>query len=164
MAKSKPSTMLKLLKTLIGVSVIVAASIGATLLYYDKTGLGLASAETPADAPAERKAVPLPAPIFIPLDPFTVTVRGESSQRILYVAITLRTADDASRRMIVEFMPEVRDRALRKLAEQQPDRVQTPEGRQALVASLSRTLQDPYLPHSKGPDITSVLFTAFVVQ
>jgi flagellar FliL protein len=32
------------------------------------------------------------------------------------------------------------------------------------VRSLSESLQQPYLPHNKGPDITSVLFTAFVVQ
>ncbi|SHI19046.1 flagellar basal body-associated FliL family protein [Pollutimonas bauzanensis] len=166
MAKSEPNKILKAIKTLFLVALIIAASVGATFLYYQQTGFGLANAEIPEEAiPAARKAaVQLPAPIFTPLEPFTVTVRNEQTQRILYVAITLRMTDEASRRMVTEYMPEVRDRVLRKLAEQQPDRVQTPEGRQALVQSLSASLQEPYLPHNKGPDITSVLFTAFVVQ
>ena len=133
------------------------------MFYYEKFGFGVANAESPESTPA-AKAVPLPAPIFTPLEPFTVTLRNEHSQRILYVAITLRMTDETSRRLINEYMPEVRDRVLRKLAEQHPDVVQTPEGRQALVQSLTATLQQPYLPHNKGPDITSVLFTAFVVQ
>lgn len=150
-------------KILLAIVLIAAASIGATMFYYEKVGFEQANAETPQAQPV-AKATPLPAPIFSPLEPFTVTIRNEQSQRILYVAITLRLTDEASRRLINEYMPEVRDRALRKLAEQTPDVVQTPEGRRALVQSLTASLQQPYLPHNKGPDITSVLFTAFVVQ
>ncbi len=154
-----------MLKLLIAIVIVAAASIGATMFYYEKTGFGLANAEGPAAAPlAPVKALPLPAPIFTPLEPFTVTLRSEHSNRILYVAVTLRLTDETSRRLVNEFMPEVRDRVLRKLSEQQPDIVQTPEGRKALVQSLHAALQEPYLPHNKGPDITSVLFTAFVVQ
>ena len=162
-AKPKSGRTSRMFKILFVIVAIAAASIGATMFYYEKTGLGLANAEGP-EAPPAAKALPLPSPIFTPLEPFTVTLRSEHTQRILYVAITLRMTDETSRRLVNEFMPEVRDRVLRKLAEQQPDVVQTPEGRQALVQSLSVALQEPYLPHNKGPDITSVLFTAFVVQ
>lgn len=165
MAKSEPSKIFKMIKTMFAVVVIIAASIGGTLVYYQKTGFGHANAELPgARPPVAEKATPMPVPIFTPLEPFTVTVRNEQSQRILYVAITLRMADESSRRIVTEYMPEVRDRVLRKLSEQRPDHVQTPEGRQALVQILTRSLQEPYMPHNKGPDITSVLFTAFVVQ
>lgn len=163
MAKSKSGKTSKMLKILLAIAVVAAASIGATMFYYEKSGLGLANAESPQAEPV-AKAAPLPAPIFTPLEPFTVTIRNEQSQRILYVAITLRLTDESSRRLVTEYMPEVRDRVLRKLAEQTPDMVQTPEGRRALVQGLTTSLQQPYLPHNKGPDITSVLFTAFVVQ
>jgi flagellar FliL protein len=159
-AKQKSGTFAKVFKTLFAIALIVGASIGATLLYYQQTDFGLANAEMSDDA----KPVALPAPIFTPLEPFTVTVRNSQSHRILYVGITLRLADDASRAMVIEYMPEVRDRVLKRLSEQQPDIVQTPEGRQALVQSLTQDLQTAYLPHNKGPDITSVLFTAFVIQ
>lgn len=160
LGKQKSGNFGKVLKTLFAVALIVGASIGATLLYYQQTDLGLANAESPG----EPKRVALPAPIFTPLEPFTVTVRNSQSHRILYVGITLRLADETSRALIIEYMPEVRDRVLKRLSEQQPDIVQTPEGRQALVLALTQDLQTAYLPHSKGPDITSVLFTAFVIQ
>lgn len=161
MAKLESSKLFRTLKTMILVAVIVAASIGGTLLYYQKSGAANADS---AENPPEVKKAKLPDPIFSALEPFTVTLRNDESQRILYVGITLRMTDEASRHMVTEYMPEVRDRVLKKLSEQQPDRVQTPEGRQALVKSLTSSLQEPYLPHNKGPDITSVLFTAFVVQ
>lgn len=164
MAKSEPSKIFKMIKTMLAVIIIVAASIGGTLWYYAKSGFGQANAEAPESAAVDTKAAPLAMPIFTPLEPFTVTLRNEQSHRILYVAVTLRMADENSRRIIIEYMPEVRDRALRKLAEQRPDHVQTPEGREALVQAIRDTLQEPYLPQDKGPTITSVLFTAFVVQ
>src|SRR5690606_27455505 len=107
---------------------------------------------------------PLAKPIFTPLEPFTVTLRTEHGTRILYMAITLRMADETSRRLIVEFMPEVRDRILRKLAEQNAEQIQTPEGRARLVSLLSSELEQPYHPEPQGPRLTSVLFTAFVIQ
>lgn len=159
MAKNEPSAIAKLVKSMLAIILIVVASVGATLFLYDKIGNGSASAEATPDKPA-----PLPTPIFTPLEPFTVTLRGDSSSRILYVAVTLRVADEDSRRMIVNYMPEVRDRILSKLAEQKPDYVQTAEGRAALVLALTKDLEAPYLPQPRGPLINGVLFTAFVIQ
>jgi flagellar FliL protein len=114
--------------------------------------------------PAEAPPVALPNPIFTPLEPFTVTLRNEQTSRILYVAITLRVTDELSRRQLNQYMPEVRDRTLRLLAEQKADHVQTPQGRSELVNGLLAALKAPYAPHPTGPAIENVLFTAFVVQ
>src|SRR3546814_764573 len=124
MAKNEPSAIAKLVKSMLAIILIVVASVGATLFLYDKISSNPTSVEASPDKP-----VPLPTPIFSPLEPFTVTLRGETSSRILYVAITLRVADEESRRMIMNYMPEVRDRILSRLAEQKPDYVQTVEGR-----------------------------------
>jgi len=152
----------KLLLWLLLIVLVIGASVAATYFFFQKTGLpiGNSQAETTASAPP----VPLPSPIFAPLDPFTVTLRDERSTRILYIAITLRLVDEASRNMIHEYMPEVRDRVLRLLSVQNPAYVQTPEGRKKLVAELTQLLQQPYLPQPRGPEISAVLFTAFVVQ
>lgn len=163
MANNKSGGVFKTIKTLFVVALIVAASVGATLFYSDKTSLASATA-TMTSAPAEVAPMSLPTPIFTPLEPFTVTLRNEQTSRILYVAITLRVADELSRRQINQYMPEVRDRALRMLAEQKPDHVQTPQGRAELVNGLMTTLRSPYAPQPTGPAIESVLFTAFVVQ
>ncbi|NGR07389.1 flagellar protein FliL [bacterium SGD-2] len=156
----------KLLLWLILLASVVAVSIAGTFYIMQKMGLqlGPAFAESSEPAPIERRQAELPAPIFAPLEPFTVTLRDERTTRILYVAITLRLVDESSRNMITEYMPEVRDRVLRLLAVQNPTYVQTPEGRERLVQDLTQLLQRPYLPQPRGPEISAVLFTAFVVQ
>ena len=159
MAKNQPSRIVKAVISVLAIIFIVAASVGATLFYTSNTDLIAGLVEKP-----EPKAEPLAKPIFTPLEPFTVTLRTDQGTRILYMAITLRLADETSRRQIVEFMPEVRDRILRKLAEQSADRIQTPEGRATLANHLSTELEQPYHPEPHGPRLTSVLFTAFVIQ
>ncbi|NYT80996.1 flagellar basal body-associated FliL family protein [Alcaligenaceae bacterium] len=164
MAKKEPSKFAKFLKSVLATVLIVVASVGATLFYYERYGGGIGGLGSLAAAPVEPPPAPLPAPIFTPLEPFTVTLRTETSSRILYVAVTLRVADEESRKVITSYMPEVRDRILRRLSEQRADYVQTPEGRSALVAALTKDVEAPYTPNPRGPVVTGVLFTAFVIQ
>lgn len=162
MAQTNSGKFAKVLKSMLAIAVIVAASVGATLFYSSSAGQ-LASLLEPS-AVAEVKPIELPKPIFTPLEPFTVTLRTDRGTRILYVAITLRLDNEMSRRLVVEFMPEVRDRILRILSEQDADQIQTPEGRARLVALLDEAVEKPYQPQPAGPGIDSVLFTAFVIQ
>jgi flagellar FliL protein len=163
MAKTQSSKVAKFFKLSIAALVIIGASVAATLFYYlPQTGLGQANAQE--NTIASGKPAVVAAPLYFPLEPFTVTLRGERSSRILYVAITLRVGDDFTRKILHEYTPEVRDRILQKLSEQDPDVIQTPEGRAALVETLTRTISAPYSPQPHGPSISSVLFTAFVVQ
>jgi flagellar FliL protein len=163
MAKNKSGGTFKFIKNVLAVALIVAASVGATLFYYAKTNTATANTAM-SGQPAEAPPVALPNPIFTPLEPFTVTLRNEQTSRILYVAITLRVTDELSRRQLNQYMPEVRDRTLRLLAEQKADHVQTPQGRSELVNGLLAALKAPYAPQPTGPAIENVLFTAFVVQ
>lgn len=160
----------KLLLGLLLVILVIGASVGATYFFLQKTGmLGNAMADgsiEPYQYQAQYQAPPvaLPAPIFSALEPFTVTLRDDRTTRILYLAVTLRLVDENSRNMVTEYMPEVRDRVLRLLSLQNPTYIQTPEGRERLVQDLTELLQRPYLPQPRGPEISAVLFTAFVVQ
>lgn len=176
MARKAPTKLSRLIKTGLLVLFIVAASVGATLYYswqQDSPPAWLQWTEkgNPAAA-AESEAEPTPPPpitintkpIFAPLDPFTVTLNENGRSRILYVGITLRVQDDGSRAMLIEYMPMVRDRVLKILAEQQPTRIQTPEGREVLVQQLMSSLKAPYEPNPAAPRIHDVLFTAFVIQ
>ncbi len=149
-----------MIKTIAGIVLIAVASIGATAVYFLRVGVPEVNAQTTLPA----KPVVLPGPIFVPLEPFTVTLRDNNNSRILYVAITLRVADEASRKLLAVYMPEVRNRVLLELSTQSPTAVQTPEGRTELTKSLAKVLEAPYLPQPDGPRISNVLFTAFVVQ
>ena len=162
-SSSGPGRFGKLLLGLLLIILVVGASVAATFFFFQKSGMTLGPAQAEMAA-LDRPAAPLPAPIFAPLEPFTVTLRDERTTRILYVAVTLRLVDDISRNTINEYMPEVRDRVLRLLSVQNPNYIQTPEGRERLVHDLTQLLQQPYLPQPRGPEISAVLFTAFVVQ
>ena len=169
MAKSNSLSFSKVLKSMLFVLLIVAASIGATLYYTTQTEVAQQLSQHTNNVPAEpyvavANHTPSPSPIFVPLSPFTVTLHNERTSRILHIAITLRVADEASRQTLEDYMPEVRDRVLNRLSEQHPVQVQTTEGRTKLANDLSTALQIPYLPQFKGPSIQNVLFTAFVVQ
>lgn len=173
MARKAPTKLARLMKTGLLVLFIIAASVGATLFYswqqssppawlaWTEKGQSVQAAPAPHQPPVAQVSA---KPIFAPLDPFTVTLNENSRSRILYVGITLRVQDDGSRAMLMEYMPMVRDRVLKILAEQHPTYIQTSEGRQALVTQLSTSLKEPYAPNTAVPNINDVLFTAFVIQ
>lgn len=148
--------------------VLVVGSIFGTLFLANKfdIDLGLSALAPSASAQAEspKEEAPSPSPIFVPLEPFTVTLKTETRNRILYTGITVRVQNESSRTILLDYMPEVRDRILRLLATQNSDYIQTPDGRAALVAALSAELQKPFTPMPRGPQISDVLFTAFVIQ
>jgi len=153
------------IKNLLLVLLIVVVSIGGTLLYSAKADLFGIGVGANADGKPKTQAAPvIPGPIYVALDPFTVTLPGNYDRRILYTSITLRVADKDSSKLLENYMPEVRNRVLLTLSEQNPQTVQTPQGRTALAKALTTALEAPYTPHPKGPKISNVLFTAFVVQ
>lgn len=172
----KPSKMKRLIRTILLVLIVIIASVGSTLYYtwpagsslFDFMPSALTSAQADPNAPEPEKiAAPAPTskPIFSALEPFTVTLYdGSSRSRVLHVAITLQVADEKSSVMVHEYMPIVRDRILKTLAEQHPIQVQSPEGREQLVDALSHTLLTPYDGSTTVPRLVNVLFTAFVVQ
>jgi flagellar protein FliL len=113
----------------------------------------------PPTAPAA-----VPAPIFIPIEPFTVSVQSANTERMLHVALTLRVSDEQTRQRIEKYMPEVRSRILLLASSQTPESVQTPQGKVDLAAAIVKAVNKPFAPIPDGQYVTDVLFTAFVVQ
>ncbi len=153
---------MKLLKLALLVIAIMAVTLGSTFYFLKSSGM-LAGAQSADSSPVVETAPP-PKPIFLPLDPFTVTLRDNNTTRILYVEITLRVENDASREQLVEYMPEVRNRVISELTKKTPIYLQANEGRNELAASLIKSLSEPYFPNPNRPTIAAVLFTAFVIQ
>lgn len=155
----------RLLKFIILLIVVIGAAIGGTIFVMNRNHAANTPVSPLAQAAQMSAAAPIvPAPIFAELDPFTVTLYGETRNRILYTAITLRMGDEPSRKQIQDYMPEVRDRILKVLSTQQPTSVQAVEGRQTLSDNLKASLARPFAVQLPGPHVADVLFTAFVVQ
>src|SRR3546814_15134425 len=72
----QPHPLAAALKNLLLVVLIIAASIGGTLLYSSRSALSTAK----ADEPPKHAAPAMPSPIYVALDPFTVTLRDNRSE------------------------------------------------------------------------------------
>ncbi len=108
--------------------------------------------------------VAVPAPIFVPIEPFTVTLQSPDTERIMHVGLTLRVSDEQTRTRLEKYMPEVRSRILMVLSSQSPTGVQTQQGKTDMAAAVKQAVNRPFSPLPDGQYVTDVLFTAFVVQ
>ncbi|ANI82446.1 MULTISPECIES: flagellar basal body-associated protein FliL [Kosakonia] len=113
-------------------------------------------------ANAKAEAPPPPAPVFFALDTFTVNL-GDAD-RVLYVGITLRLRDDATRARLSEYLPEVRSRLLLLFSRQSAQQLATDEGKQALATAIKETLATPLVPGQPKQEVTDVLYTAFILR
>lgn len=119
----------------------------------------------PAGAAATAAAAeptPPPAPVFFALDTFTVNL-GDAD-RVLYIGITLRLKDDATRMRISEYLPEVRSRLLLLFSRQDASALATDEGKQKLVDAIKSTLEAPLVSGQPKQVVTDVLYTAFILR
>ena len=112
---------------------------------------------------AQAAPAPAPAPIFVNVDPFTVSLAGRDFERVLHVALTLKVADEQTRERIVQYQPVARSRLLMLLSEQNPETVQTTEGKRQLANDIRHTINQPFVG-DVPQQVIDVLFTAFVVQ
>ncbi|KGD92943.1 flagellar basal body protein FliL [Achromobacter sp. RTa] len=108
--------------------------------------------------------IAVPSPIFVPLEPFTVTLQNPDTERIMHVGLTLRVNDEQTRTRLEKYMPEVRSRILMVLSSQSPIGVQTQQGKTDMVNAIKQAVNRPFSPLPDGQYVTDVLFTAFVVQ
>ncbi|GGD34257.1 MULTISPECIES: flagellar basal body-associated protein FliL [Franconibacter] len=117
--------------------------------------------QQPASA-AKAEPEPPPAPVFFALDTFTVNL-GDAD-RVLYIGVTLRLQDEATRQRINDYLPEVRSRLLLLFSRQDANVLATDEGKQKLVAAIKETLSPPLVTGQPKQVVTDVLYTAFILR
>jgi len=140
--------------------VLVAAGGSAAGVYF-LMGKGAHAAADRAEAAAE----PMPAPIFVPITPFTVNLRSaEREERLLYVGLSLQVTDKASEEFLKQYMPQLRSRLLKLFAAQTATELMTPGGKDQLSAKILEMLQQPMATPQPTLRVTDVLYTDFIVQ
>ena len=111
---------------------------------------------------AKKELPPPPAPVFWALDTFTVNL-GDAD-RVLYIGITLRLKDEATRTRLNDYLPEVRSRLLLLFSRQDANKLATDAGKQDLVNAIKQTLSPPLVAGQPKQEVTDVLYTAFILR
>lgn len=116
--------------------------------------------------PVSAKVNPPAAPVFMPLDTFTVTLvtPDNNPDRVLYIGLTLRLPDENTRRQLNNFLPEVRSRLLMLLSRQEASQLASEHGKQQLVAQIKDVLSPALIKGQPKQVISDVLFTAFILR
>lgn len=155
-AVPKKRTFLVILLVMITLGACAAAGYGWWLTQQPKDGKSAAAA----------KKQPPPTPVFMPLDTFTVNLvtSDNNPDRVLYIGLTLRLPDEATRSQLNNFLPEVRSRLLMLLSQQQASQLASEQGKHQLVAQIKEALGAPLVNGQPKPVISDVLFTAFILR
>lgn len=115
-------------------------------------------------------------PVFITLEPFTVNLASEGSDRYLQVGIDLKVAAPEVADKIKLHLPEVRNGILLILTAKRVDELGTLEGKNKLRSEIRDAVNRPigmYKPAPEGADpskwkpkkgVQDVLLTSFVIQ
>lgn len=115
--------------------------------------------------PDPQEARPLQdKPIFVTLEPLTVNMQTEGRSRFLHVGMSLKVRDERAKAQVVEFMPELRSRALLLLSNRQPDSLVTTDDKSRLADEVLAELNRPLGAALPPQGITGVSFNTFVVQ
>ncbi|WP_445497883.1 flagellar basal body-associated protein FliL [Photorhabdus sp. SF281] len=116
-----------------------------------------------SDSAASR---PIAVPVFMALEPFTVNLidNEDHFDRVLYIGVTLRLANEKTRQRFHMYLPEVRSRMLLLLSRQKSADLAHDSGKQRLMTDIKQTLHPTLVPGEPDQVITDVLFTTFILR
>lgn len=103
-------------------------------------------------------------PVFLPLAPFTVNLESPRGNRLLYIGVTFKLADEDASRLVQSRLPELKSRMLLLLSGQNPQELTSQSGKLALQTTLRDELSRPYSEGGQPLAITGVLYNDFIVQ
>lgn len=114
--------------------------------------------------PKEKEVVVETAPVFVPLESFTINLQPYPDEKYLQVSITLQVKDKKDEEDLKSHMPEVRNRIIMLLSNKQPGEITSIEGKNLLTSEIITTLKTPFTNSQNPQNISSVFFTSFIIQ
>lgn len=144
----------KKLFIILGAVVVLLAGGGAGAWFFTQN--------SHSDGEHEAKVEPPKAPVYLPLDTFTVNLQG--GDQYLQTDITLQVADEAQIESIKLHMPRVRSRLLTLLSSKNAENLATAEDKKKLAQEIIAQVKQPFDPKGKPQQVVDVLFTTFVIQ
>ena len=115
----------------------------------------------------KQDEITIVSPVFLTLKPFTVSLPASEDNgdinKILYVGMVLRVADEDQKTALLEYLPEVRSDILFLLSKQYVSKLKQETGKFELQEQIKNTLSRQYdIKHSVKID--EVLFTDFIIR
>ena len=122
---------------------VVLGGGGAALMMMKSKASAEAEAEESADeaAPAKKAAAkrePKAAPVFVPLDPFTVNLADRNADRYAQIAVTLELNDPTLELQIKTYMPAIRNNVLLAMADRTAEELLARDGKEQLARRIMR--------------------------
>jgi flagellar protein FliL len=142
----------KKLFVILGALVVLLGGGGAAAWFLTQGG----------DAPKEAKAAPVKAPVFLPLETFTVNL--QDGEQYLQTDITLQLAEPAQVDAIKLHMPRVRSRLLTLLSSKHAEDLTTAADKEKLAQEIRAQINQPFYDKGTPQQVVDVLFTSFVIQ
>lgn len=137
----------KKLIIIIAAAVLLLAVAGGGALFYMKKKAAAAAAaaeaeggdtteETHAEAKAEHGKGDHKAPVFVPLDPFTVNLADKDQDKYLQVGLTFEVADAHVGEEIKNYMPAIRNAVLLILSHKSSEELLEVEGKEKMAEEI----------------------------
>ena len=117
-----------------------------------------------ADEEHSEKDAPSKVPVFVVIEPFVVNLQQENGDQFLQVALTLQVPNTETAETLKLFMPQVRSRLLMVLSSKKASDLLTSDGKHNLTDEIIDQLGEPFTGGTKGPTISDVFYTSFVIQ
>ncbi len=127
---------------------VLALAGGGAAFYVMKKNAAAAAAAAAGDGEAEANGHPAPkaeakheskgAPIFVPLDPFTVNLADRDAERYAQVGITLEIEDSKVGDQLKTYMPAIRNNILMAIADRTAGELLGREGKAMLAERIMR--------------------------
>jgi flagellar protein FliL len=115
------------------------------------------------DKHEKHEEAPKP-PEFLALETFTVNLQPDPDERFLQLDATLQVAGHEVAEQLKTQMPAIRNRMLMLLTSKKASDISTTEGKTQLSDEMLAELKKPFTKDAKPLEISSVLFTSFVIQ
>ncbi|MCX8048651.1 MAG: flagellar basal body-associated FliL family protein [Methylohalobius sp.] len=115
-------------------------------------------------APAEQAPSSVKRPHFYELEPFIVNFPHGGAIRLLQVGFSLLSFDEKTIGALTKHTPVLRNNLLLLLSRQQPENLQSAEGKEMLRQAVTQEIQNLLEKQAGGGNVETIFFTQFVMQ
>lgn len=165
----KPKSRSKLLIIISVVGLLLGISATATILL---TGVlsgdpeDTAAEQTDGDNKTAKKQKQAKGPLnYVPMDPpFVVNFNADTDVRFLQITVEVGTRNPEAVDLVKEHRPAIRNSLVMLFGNQDPDTLNTREGKETLRSETLAEIQKVLTEETGDAGVDSVFFTSFVMQ